>query len=164
MRFILLDSLRPGAEDSLTVATANQSDFEFVMRIGIDILLYFNMLSPGAETPIAPGRGENWPFGERFRRSLRLRSPRSSAQNRRKPVLLRAADSTGERIRRRVVVQDRELGTNPLLGRPATPMTVASPSTTIWPSDYSAASPSRARTSCSSAQTRAVTALPSSIP
>ena len=45
-------------------------------------LFYFNEIKLGAETPIAPGRGENWPFGERFRRPLRSRSPECSTQPR----------------------------------------------------------------------------------
>ena len=61
-----------------------------MIRIRTVKMRYFNALRTGAETPIAPGRGENWPFGERFGRSLRSRSPESTAQTRRKPGVFQA--------------------------------------------------------------------------
>ncbi len=57
-----------------------RSSFELMVRNRTNELFYFNVIKLGPETPIAPGRGENRPFGERFRRSFRSRSPKCSAQ------------------------------------------------------------------------------------
>ncbi len=52
-----------------------QSKCELTVRNNIGKPRIFNEFELGSETPIAPGRGENWPFGERFRRSFHSRSP-----------------------------------------------------------------------------------------
>ena len=64
---------------------ATRSSVELMVRNRTDELFYFNAIELGPKTPIAPGRGENWPFGERFGRSLRSRSPECTRQTPRKP-------------------------------------------------------------------------------
>ena len=58
----------------------HQSNLQLMVRFSTIKLRYFNTLQLGAETPIAPGRGENRPFGERFGRSFHSRSPECTAQ------------------------------------------------------------------------------------
>ena len=57
-----------------------RSSFELMMRNRTNKLSYFNAIKLGPKTPIAPGRGEKWPYGERFGRSFRSRSPECTAQ------------------------------------------------------------------------------------
>ena len=74
------DQVQAGVVDSLPDAVAYQSNFQLMV---LDRTVYrskFNALQLGAETPIAPGRGENWSFGERFGRSFRSRSPECARQ------------------------------------------------------------------------------------
>ena len=54
--------------------------FELAARGRCGHLFYFNDLKLGPKTPIAPSRGEYWPFGERFGCSLRSPSLESTAQ------------------------------------------------------------------------------------
>jgi hypothetical protein len=75
-----LDHAQSGAGDSLPVPQTHQSGIQLSIRIRTIKLSYFNALQPGPEIPIAPGRGENWPFGERFGRSFRSRSPECTGQ------------------------------------------------------------------------------------
>ncbi len=69
-----------GVEDSLPVPEPHQSGIQLLVRRRTVKLSYFNAIKLGPETPIAPGRGENRPFGERFGRSFRSRSPKPSRQ------------------------------------------------------------------------------------
>jgi hypothetical protein len=57
-----------------------RSSVELMMRYLTNELFYFNKIKLGPNTPIAPGRGEKLPYGERFGRSFRSRSPECAAQ------------------------------------------------------------------------------------
>ena len=68
----------------------HQSNLQLMVRFSTIKFSNFNALQPGTKTPIAPGRGENWPFGERFGRSLRSQSPERAAQTPGKPGVFQA--------------------------------------------------------------------------
>ncbi len=62
--------------------TTRHRGFELSLLAFEPNLLCFNGLKLGPKTPIAPGRGENRPFRERFGLSFRSRSPECAGQPR----------------------------------------------------------------------------------
>ena len=73
------EASRAGFRSQLPMPT--RSSFELMMRNRTNKLSYFNAIKLGPKTPIAPGRGEKWPYGERFGRSFRSQSPAYSDAN-----------------------------------------------------------------------------------
>ena len=116
-----------------------QSSFQLMVRYRTEKFSNFNALRPGAETPIAPGRGENWPFGERFGRSLRSRSPESISQTRRKPGVFQAvspAESGSPQGRwRRIGNRERTVS-----GRRRSPPIPCGCNCTPWPTTWQTSS------------------------
>ena len=55
-----------GSEFYFRSPLTQQSSFQLMVRIGTSKLWSFRAFQLGPKTPIAPGRGENWPLGERF--------------------------------------------------------------------------------------------------